>query len=264
MIELIGLDKSFGSRRILTSATLTVRAGESVALVGANGSGKTTTLRCAVGLAHVSAGRIRIDGIDPLARPCDARARLSYLPQRTDFPGTLTVREILSVVRDLRGAPAAAIDRELSLCGLTRLAGRTVSHLSGGERQRVAMAVLFIPNAAAYLLDEPTMNLDPVGTRLLIDRLTGLREEGRAILFTTHLTAELDRLATRVVALRNGRIRPVAAVPGEGALAAALEALKDEDRGDEIDTAADGNNRAGAGRLWRRASWAGAGSGGSR
>ena len=113
MIELIGLDKSFGSRRILSAASLTVRSGESVALVGANGSGKTTTLRCAVGLAHVSAGRIRIDGIDPLAQPCDARARLSYLPQRTDFPGTLTVREILSVVRDLRGAPAAAVDREV-------------------------------------------------------------------------------------------------------------------------------------------------------
>jgi ABC-type multidrug transport system ATPase subunit len=86
MIELIDVHKSFGVRRILTAASLTVHGGESVALVGANGSGKTTTLRCAVGLARVNRGRIRIDGIDAAARPCDARARLSYLPQRTDFP----------------------------------------------------------------------------------------------------------------------------------------------------------------------------------
>jgi ABC-type multidrug transport system ATPase subunit len=255
MIELIGLDKSFGARTILASASLTVRGGESVALVGANGSGKTTTLRCAVGLARVNRGRIRIDGIDPLAHPCDARARLSYLSQRTDFPGTLTVREILSVVKELRNAPADAVDRELELCGLTRLAGRTVAHLSGGERQRVAMAMLFIPDAAAYLLDEPTMSLDPIGTRLLIGRLADLRDRGRAILFTTHLTAELDRLATRVVALRGGRICPVASVSGEGALAAALEALKDEEHGHEVDPGDCGNTRA-AGRLWRRASWA--------
>jgi ABC-type multidrug transport system ATPase subunit len=264
MIELHGIDKSFGGRRILTAASLAVSGGESVALVGANGTGKTTTLRCAVGLARVDRGRIRINGIDLAERPCDARAQMSYLAQRTDFPGTLTVREILSVVKDLRGASPSAVDREISLCGLTGLAGRTVSHLSGGERQRVAMAVLFIPDAAAYLLDEPTMNLDPFGTRVLIDRLTALRDQGRAILFTTHLTAELDRLATRVVALRDGCISPVTSVRSEGALAAALEALRYEDHTDEI-VPADCRDRHGApDRLWRRASWAGAGSSGSR
>lgn len=264
MIELIGLDKSFGSQRILTAASLSVRGGESVALVGANGSGKTTTLRCAVGLARVNGGGIHIDGVNLAERPCEARARLSYLAQRTDFPGTLTVREILSIVKDLRSASSASVDREISLCGLTRLAGRTVAHLSGGERQRVAMAVLFIPEAAAYLLDEPTMNLDPAGTRVLIDRLAALRDQGRAILFTTHLTAELDKLATRVVALRNGCISPVTSARSEGALAAALEALKHEGNSDEFETAECGDRGVGTGRLWRRLSWAGAGSAGSR
>lgn len=264
MIELNGIHKSFGGRRILTAASLVVRGGESVALVGANGTGKTTTLRCTVGLARVDKGRIGINGIDLAARPCDARAQLSYLAQRTDFPGTLTVREILSVVKDLRGAPSLAVDREISLCGLTALAGRTVSHLSGGERQRVAMAVLFIPDAAAYLLDEPTMNLDPFGTRVLIDRLTALRDRGRAILFTTHLTAELDRLATRVVALRNGCISPVTSVRREGALAAALEALRYEDNTDEIVPGDRSDRSVDPDRLWRPASWAGAGSAGSR
>jgi ABC-type multidrug transport system ATPase subunit len=135
-------------------------------------------------------------------------------------------------MRILSGGAARGAQRApsigLSLCGLTRLPGAPW-HLSGGERQRIAMAVLFIPEAAVYLLDEPTMNLDPVGTRLLIDRLAALRDAGRAILFTTHLTAELDRLATRVVALRRGRICTVETAPGEGALAAALDALKHEE-----------------------------------
>lgn len=209
MIELMGLDKSYGARRILAAASLAVRGGESVALVGANGSGKTTTLRCAVGLARPDSGRIQVDGINLAERPCDARARLSYLAQRTDFPATLTVREILSVVADLRHASPRTVEREISLCGLGRLAGRSVAQLSGGERQRVAMAALFIPDVAAYLLDEPTMNLDPIGTRLLVDRVAALRDEGRAVLFTTHLTAELDGLATRVAVLREGRIASV-------------------------------------------------------
>ena len=98
----------------------------------------------------------------------------------------------------------------LSLCGLSRLAGRTAGRLSGGERQRIAIAALFIPDVAAYLLDEPTMNLDPIGARLLVNRLAAARDAGRAVLFTTHATAELDELATGVATLRDGRIAVVA------------------------------------------------------
>ena len=101
---------------------------------------------------------------------------MSYLAQRTDFPSTLTVREILGVVADLRGADARAVDREIEQCGLSRVADRTVGTLSGGERQRVAMAALLVPDVAVYLLDEPTLNLDPIGTRLLVDRLRTLRD----------------------------------------------------------------------------------------
>ena len=210
MIELLGLHKMYGARAILSDASLTVRAGETIALVGANGSGKTTTLRCAVGLARPTSGHVLIDGIDATARPCASRARLSYLAQRTDFPATLTVREILSVVAALRGADAITVEREISLCGLTRLAGRTVGQLSGGERQRIAMAALFIPDVSTYLLDEPTMNLDPIGVRMLVDRLAAARDEGRSVLLTTHTAAELDDLATGVAVLRDGHIAAVA------------------------------------------------------
>jgi ABC-type multidrug transport system ATPase subunit len=201
---------------ILSDASLTVRRGESVALVGANGSGKTTTLRCVVGLAHSDRGRITIDGIDLSARPREARARLSYLAQRTCFPTTLTVREILSMIAELRHAGPHAVEREISLCGLGRMAGRTVGRLSGGEVQRLAIAALFIPDAAAYLLDEPTMNLDPNGARMLVDRLAEVRRHGAAVLFTTHATAELDEIATGVAILRQGHISRVVDETREG------------------------------------------------
>jgi ABC-type multidrug transport system ATPase subunit len=225
MIQLIGIKKTNGTRAVLSDATLTVRGVESIALIGANGSGKTTTLRCAIGLARPASGRILIDGIDMTARPCDARARLSYLAQRTEFPSTLTVREILSVVARLRGADAGTVEREISLCGLSKLAGRTVGQLSGGERQRIAIAALFIPDVVAYLLDEPTMNLDPIGVQVLVERLVAARDAGCAVLFTTHATAELADLATAVATLRDGQIALAAheIQPGERHLSVAVD-----------------------------------------
>lgn len=246
MIELIGLAKTYGAHAILSDASLAVRSGESIALVGANGSGKTTTLRCAVGLARPTSGRVLIDGIDVSTHPCDARARLSYLAQRTDFPATLTVREILTVVAELRGVTTRTVEREISLCGLGRVAGRTVGQLSGGERQRIAIATLFIPDVTTYLLDEPTMNLDPIGVRLLADRLEAARNDGRAVLFTTHATAELDELATGVAILRDGRIAPVTEdiLQGERHLSIALDSRAELWVGAAL--------RGGARRAWPR------------
>lgn len=261
MLELSGLDKSFGARRLLSSASLLVHGGECVALVGANGSGKTTTLRCAVGLARPDRGRVRIDGIDLMARPIDARARVSYLAQRTDFPSTLSVREILTVVADLRRASTRDVEREISICGLSRVAARSVAQLSGGERQRVAMAALFIPDAAAYLLDEPTMNLDPAGTCLLVDRLADLRDKGRAVLFTTHVATGLEGLATRAAMLRDGRIADCESACG---LAAALERLHQEGIRDEPEIADSRDGGDARRQLWRGTWWPRAHSAGSR
>src|SRR6185503_4644611 len=98
MLAIAGLCKAFGGRRVLDGLDLQVEPGESVALLGANGSGKTTTLRCVVGLAHPDRGRIEVAGIDVRLNSVAARTRLSYLPQKSVFPATLSVRETLEVV----------------------------------------------------------------------------------------------------------------------------------------------------------------------
>src|SRR5215831_10980640 len=206
MLTISGLRKSFGGRRVLDGLDLDIRPGESVALLGANGSGKTTMLRCVVGLARPDAGTIAIGGADLATDSIGARRRISYLPQRSTFPPTLTVRETLEAVARLRKVDRTAVDRELAACGLTALAGESVGHLSGGERQRVAMAVAFLPAVDLYLFDEPSANLDSVASRMLVERAIALSAEGRTLLFTTHVPADVRRLAKRIVLLRNGRV----------------------------------------------------------
>jgi ABC-type multidrug transport system ATPase subunit len=211
MLTLNTVTKAFNGRRVLDGLDLEVAAGESVALLGANGSGKTTTLRCIVGLARPDRGRITIDGLDVWRRPVDARRRVSYLPQRPVFPATLTVRETLAVVAQLRGNRREDVDWELDLCGLSGLVDRGVGHLSGGERQRLAMAVAFLPDVDLYLFDEPSANLDPLASRILFRRARELKRAGRTLLFTTHIPADVRHLASRAVLLRDGRIESEAA-----------------------------------------------------
>jgi ABC-type multidrug transport system ATPase subunit len=211
MLTLTGLTKTFGGRRVLDGLDLQIQAGESVALLGANGSGKTTTLRCIVGLVRPNAGSIAIGNIDTARDTLGARRRLSYLPQKSVFPPTLTVRETLGVVARLRGTAGSAVDRELELCGLTALADRNVGQLSGGERQRLAMAVAFLPTVDLYLFDEASASLDPTASRILFQRARALQRQGHTLLFTTHVPADVRCLATRAVLLRDGRIESDAA-----------------------------------------------------
>jgi ABC-2 type transport system ATP-binding protein len=214
VLKLTRVVKSFGGRRILDQFDLDVAAGESVALLGANGSGKTTALRCIVGLARPDGGRIEVGGVDASRDPIGARRRLSYLPQQSTFPATLTVRETLAAVARLRGLAGAAVDREIALCGLEALADRGVARLSGGERQRLAIAVAFLPAVDVYLLDEPSANLDPTAMEILFRRVARLKIEGRTLLFTTHVQSDVQHLATRVAFLHEGRIAsPVAGSP---------------------------------------------------
>jgi len=238
MLSLSTVTKAFNGRRVLDGLTLDVGAGDSVALLGANGSGKTTTLRCIVGLARPDSGRIAIGGIDAARHPIEARRHVSYLPQKSVFPVTLTVRETLEVVARLRGLTHEAVDREIEQCALSELAERGVGDLSGGERQRLAMAVAFLPNVDLYLFDEPSANLDPAASRILFQRARALKREGRTLLFTTHIPTDVRHLASRVVFLRDGRIESEAA--GEFELRRYERMLERDLWGDDYEDSEDG------------------------
>ena len=205
ILRVSGLEKSFGARRVLAGVEFRVEEGECVALVGGNGSGKTTILRSIAGLVRPDGGRIEIAGFDAVADGARARRSLSYLPQRPAFPGTLTVRETLEFVADLRGLPPSRVDDEIERCGLAGLAGADVGNLSGGERQRLALAAALLPEAALALFDEPSSNLDARATAIFLERAREITAAGRSLLFTTHIPADLEHLAGRVVTLSEGR-----------------------------------------------------------
>jgi len=213
MLEIVGLEKRFGGRTVLAGLSLSVGRGASVALLGGNGCGKTTTLRCVAGLALPDAGRISVCGIDALAEGKRARGRLSFLPQKSAFPATLSVRETLEIVARLRGQSDEDVAAELAECELADLAGRSVCALSGGERQRLGLAAAFLPRVDLYLFDEPTASLDPRALEIFRRRARRLTADGRAVLFTTHVEADVEALATRVEVLEGGRLESAAGTP---------------------------------------------------
>ena len=205
ILSISGLEKAYGERRVLSGVDLEVAPGECVALVGGNGSGKTTTLRAIAGLLRPDAGRIEIAGIDAISDGARARRNLSYLPQRPAFPGTLTVREALAFVARLRDLPDSRVDEEIGRCYLAALADASVANLSGGERQRLALAAALLPEASLALFDEPSSNLDARATAIFLSRAREITASGRSLLFTTHIPADLEHLAGRVVTLSEGR-----------------------------------------------------------
>ncbi|HET9950901.1 MAG TPA: ABC transporter ATP-binding protein [Candidatus Eisenbacteria bacterium] len=205
MIRVEGISKRYGPIVAVDELSFEVVPGETFALIGPNGAGKTTTLKMMLGLARPDRGSIAL-GPDRLA-PHDPRARerLGYVPQRVEFPPTRTALDILDYFASLRGLPAGAAARALERVGLSDVARRRASELSGGYAQRLSLAQALLGDPSLLVLDEPTASLDPEATwefRSLVERL---RREGTTILLCSHLLAEVERVADRVLILLHGR-----------------------------------------------------------
>ena len=205
MIAITGLTKSYGATRVLQGLDLSVAPGEVVLLVGANGCGKTTTLRVVAGLSKGDAGRVLLAGHDVAGRG-DALAALSYLPQSPRFDERLTAAEILRFYARLRDVPAARANRVAADWNLEDYLAVPAGRLSGGTRQRLALAVFDLPDAPVLVLDEPGLSLDPGWRREMQVRLRGAAREGRAVLVATHLLGEWEGEADRCLVLEAGRV----------------------------------------------------------
>lgn len=207
MIVRVGqLTKQFGSFTALDGVSFEVGRGEVFALLGPNGSGKTTTMKCLVGLVRPTSGRIVIDGQDAVAAPEAARRSLSYLPQRVVFPESMTGRELMRFHARLRDVQRAAADEALAAMGFNGAADRPVGTYSGGMVQRLGLAVAALPAAPVLVLDEPTASLDPQGVVRFRDFVREQRQRGTTVIFSTHLLAEVEQLADRVAVFVGGRI----------------------------------------------------------
>ncbi len=227
-----GLRKSFGLRAAVRDVSFTAAAGTITALLGANGAGKSTTLRMLTGALTPDAGSARIDGHDVTADAEAARARTGYLPEAATGFQHLTPGELLLFAAEARGLNGPhAIDetrRVTALLDLAPVIGQTLGTLSKGWRQRAWLAQALIGDPPVLILDEPTDGLDPT-QKIALRRLLRELAEDKAILMSTHILEEAEELCDRVIVMADGRIVADATtrdlVDGAGRLAAAFTRL---------------------------------------
>ena len=206
ILEVEHLGKNFGEVAAVREVSFTVRPGEIVALLGPNGSGKTTTLKMVAGLIHPTSGSVRVCGYDLSGTPEEAIRRLSYLPQRVDFPKNLSGREIVDFYAGLRRIPLTTVQAALQRASFNGFADRPIGKYSGGMIQRLGLVVASLPQAPLLLLDEPTVSLDPAGVQDFRGYVFAQKHAGRSVVFTTHLLGEAQRLADRIGVLVSGRL----------------------------------------------------------
>ncbi|HSE18724.1 MAG TPA: ABC transporter ATP-binding protein [Pyrinomonadaceae bacterium] len=207
-VEVEHLTKRFGDFTALDDVSFTAEPGEIVAVLGPNGSGKTTALKCLVGLTIPDSGNISIGGHDLRTDALQAKQQMSYLPQRVAFHDQLTAREVLRFYCRLRRLPERRIDETLATPNFhfNGFSDKPVSRFSGGMVQRLGLAVTCLPNAPVLVLDEPTSSLDPQGAIQFREFLAGMKRQGKTILFSSHILSEVIQLADRVAILVGGRL----------------------------------------------------------
>ena len=203
LARLDGARKRYGSTTALDGVDLDIRAGEVLAVLGANGAGKSTALGLLTGRIACDEGSAHLLGGDP--RDPARRRGIGVMLQETSLPDTLRVAEHVRLYSSYYGAPRP-VARTLELAGLTDLARRPYSELSGGQQRRVQFALAICGNAPLLFIDEPTTGLDVEARRNLWDVIRGLRAQGTGIVLTTHYLEEADALAERVVVLAHGRV----------------------------------------------------------
>ncbi|HVT37987.1 MAG TPA: ABC transporter ATP-binding protein [Gemmatimonadaceae bacterium] len=205
MIAIRGLSKAYGPVDVLRGVDLAVRRGRIIAIVGPNGAGKTTLIKSILGLTYFDAGDIAIDGVR-IGADHTYRARIGYMPQIGRFPENLTARDLIAMLKDLRGG-AADLDEELmDRFDLRRQLDRPLRVLSGGTKQKVNAVMAFLFSPDLLILDEPTAGLDPLSSSMLKDKILALRSSGTTFLLTSHIMGELEDLVDDIAFLLGGRM----------------------------------------------------------
>jgi sodium transport system ATP-binding protein len=214
MIHVHELTKQFtsGGRPFLAVDRLSfhVAAGEVYGLLGPNGAGKTTTIRMIIGLLRPDAGYAEVAGFRTAVTSDEVKARVGLVSAGDGVYPWLTVREMLLFFADLYGVPPRdARENLFALCellDLTALVDRRCAVLSTGQRQRVTLARALIHAPPVMLLDEPTRGMDVIGSQTVVDYVGRLRDQGKAVILSTHRLDEAERLCDRFGLLHNGRL----------------------------------------------------------
>lgn len=206
MIAFTHLRKSYGKFVAVDDLTLAVAPREAVALWGANGAGKTTAIKCLLGLLRFS-GQIRVDGYDVRRQGRAARQLIGYVPQELAFYKDMTTLEMAHFFARLKATPPASAGPVLEQVGLADHLRKPVGALSGGMKQRLALGLALLADPPVLVMDEPTSNLDTAARSQLLQLLIQVKQAGKTIVFSSHRIEEVEALADRVAVMEQGALQ---------------------------------------------------------
>jgi ABC-2 type transport system ATP-binding protein len=205
VIEIVGLTKKYGSRVAVDDLTVTIEPGRVTGFLGPNGSGKTTTMRCILGLTRPTEGRATVLGrpYRHLSRPM--RRVGALIDPRARHPGRTAYAHLLAMAQS-NGLPRQRVDEVMALVGIGSVAHERVRGFSLGMGQRLGIAGALLGDPDVLVLDEPVNGLDPEGIRWVRELLRDLADEGRTVLVSSHLMSEMEETADHLVVLGHGRL----------------------------------------------------------
>jgi ABC-type multidrug transport system ATPase subunit len=206
VIRINNLSKRFGQTAAVDGVSLEIPAGDAVALWGSNGAGKTTIIRCVLGLLRFK-GQIEVAGRDVRRHGKRARSLIGYVPQELGFYDDLGVAQAVTFFARLKGVRVASVAAVLGRVGLSGHERKRIRELSGGMKQRLALAIAMLDDPPVLILDEVTASLDACGREEFVSLLSSLSAAGKTMLFASHRAEEVATLARRVVLLDKGRVR---------------------------------------------------------
>jgi len=206
MIEIQHISKHFGKFQVLKDVNLTCEPGQCIALIGPNGCGKTTLIKCILGMVIPTSGMILFNQKN-IARDYQYRHNIGYMPQKGRYPDNMTVGQVIDMIKDIRNTKDELDEQLINAFGLNGIVDKKMRTLSGGTTQKVSASLAFLFNPEVLILDEPTAGLDPLAAEILKEKITAENKKGKLILITSHLLSELDDLVTHVILMQEGEIR---------------------------------------------------------
>ncbi len=206
VITVSEVTRRFGAKTALDHVSLTIPRGGVYGLVGANGAGKTTLIKHILGLLRAESGSVRVFGEDPVQKPKDVLSRIGYLSEENDLPGWMRVDELIRYSKAFYPKWDDAYAEELrTTFGLEN--GAKIKHLSKGQKARAGLVIALAYRPELLLLDEPSSGLDPIVRRDILGAIIRtIADEGRTVLFSSHLLDEVEQVADHVTMIEKGRI----------------------------------------------------------
>ena len=204
MIEFKDVHKKYGKLEVLKGVSFTIKDGGIIAILGPNGSGKTTSMKSFLGMVVPTKGDILFNG-KSIKNQWAYREQLSYLPQIANFPNNLKVKELIAMIKNIKKLPCK--DQELiELFGLQKHLNKSLGNLSGGTKQKVNLVLTFMVDVPYLVLDEPTSGLDPIAILALKKLILREKEKGKTILITSHILSFIEELSDEILFILEGNI----------------------------------------------------------